>query len=215
MAPSSSIGIPHDPPFIVLITALGVVPEAEVVARLHRARALPPAARARLVVQVRDPELSGGELLGLAGRLRTVTRHAGALLVVNDRLDVALAVGADGVHLGRRSVAITDARALLGAESFVSAACHSIEECVAAASAGADAVLLSPIFASPGKGAPLGVPALSEARRALDAAGTRALLVALGGVDATNARACLFAGASGVAAIRADLVMLANAPAHA
>ena len=138
-------------------------------------------------------------------RLREATRALGAALVVNDWLDVALAIGADGVHLGRRSVNVEEARAILPPGTWISVSCHALADVVRAAEEGADAALLSPIFASPGKGRGLGVEALCEARAALDARGAVTLLVALGGVTAENAGACFAAGAGGVAAIRADL----------
>jgi thiamine-phosphate pyrophosphorylase len=188
------------------VTDTRVVPEGALVARLDAAAPLPAWARARLAVQLRDPELPARALLGLGERLRARTRALGASLIINDRLDLALLLGADGVHLGRRSVTVADARALLGPRAWVSVACHDLADILAAADAGASAVTLSPIFASPGKGAPLGVPALTEAHRALAARGPSAPgLVALGGIDATTAETCLDAGADGVAVIRADL----------
>jgi thiamine-phosphate pyrophosphorylase len=114
-------------------------------------------------------------------------------------------------------VRVAEARALLartssrtgatGREPFVSVACHAPSDVVAAAREGADAAVLSPIFASPGKGAPLGPAALAEARRALDDAGfSHVHLVALGGIDASRAPSCFAAGAGGVAAIREGVV---------
>jgi thiamine-phosphate pyrophosphorylase len=180
-----------------------VVPADALVARLERAATLPRDLRARLGVQLRDPELPSRALLALGARLRGVTGAMGALLVVNDRIDLALALGADGVHLGRRSLGVGDARALLGSSAWISVACHDLADVEAARRAGASAVTLSPIFASPGKGTPLGPSALSAARRAL--AGTGTDLIALGGIDAAGAEACFGAGADGVAVIRADL----------
>lgn len=187
------------------ITASAVAPEPVVLERLSALAALPPEARARAAVQLRDPELSGRELHALGRRLRDATAALGASLVVNDRVDLALLLGADGVHLGRRSVGVADARALLGAGVFVSVACHSVDEVLRAADAGADAAVLSPIFATPGKGPPLGLEALREARARLASASRSVAIIALGGVDAASAPACLAAGADGVAAIRADL----------
>lgn len=187
------------------ITQSASVPEPVVLERLSVLAALPPEARARAAVQLRDPELSGRELYALGRRLRDATAALGASLVVNDRLDLALLLGADGVHLGRRSVGVADARALLGAGVFVSVACHGVDEVLRAADAGADAAVLSPIFATPGKGPPLGLEALREARARLARASRSIAIIALGGVDATSAPACLAAGADGVAAIRADL----------
>ena len=106
---------------------------------------------------------------------REVLRALGAMLIVNDRLDLAAALRADGIHLGRSSVQIDEARAFLGPRVFVSVACHTVEEVAAAAEKGANAALLSPIFFSPGKGPPLGPAALSEAKELLLARGVAPL----------------------------------------
>jgi thiamine-phosphate pyrophosphorylase len=126
----------------------------------------------------------------------------GAAFWVNDRIDLALALRADGVHLGRRSVTVADARALLPPGTWISLSCHGPSEVAEAAALGADLALLSPIFSSPGKGPPIGVAALREARARAPAGFP---VVALGGVDAGNAGACFAAGATAAAAIRADL----------
>ncbi len=198
------------PPLVLQITAADVLPEEALFARLASLAALPAALRARFAVQLRDPGLDGRALFDLGVRLRDATRALGAALVINDRLDLALALGADGVHLGRRSVAVADARALLPAPAWVAVACHAVADVVRAAREGADAAVLSPIFASPGKGAPLGLEAIREARAAI---GDGIQLVALGGVDAARAGDCFAAGAGAVAAIRADLAaVLLDAP---
>jgi thiamine-phosphate pyrophosphorylase len=166
-------------PLLVQITDQTQIAEELVLARLEGLVA--PSARraARHVVMLRDPQLPSQRLLALARRLRDRTRAAGALLWVNDRLDVAALVGADGVHLGRRSVAIEEARRFLGSPCSVSIACHGVEEVLSARDRGADAA--TPGFA----------------------------LLALGGVDASNVGPCLEAGADGAAAIRADLSLVA------
>lgn len=192
-------------PRVLQITAADVLPEAALFARVAALAALPEAARRGFAVQLRDPALPARALLDLGARLRAATRAVGAGLVVNDRLDLARTLGADGAHLGRRSVRVAEARALLGEGAWVSVACHAVDEVVRAAEEGADAAVLSPIFPSPGKGAPLGVAAIAAAREALGARGVKVAIVALGGVDAGNAGACFAAGADGVAAIRADL----------
>ena len=192
-------------PRVVQITAASVLPEPALLARVASIATLPAEARRAFAVQLRDPELSVRSLLALGARLRASTRALGASLVVNDRLDLAIALDADGVHLGRRSVAVADARALLGSPTWISVACHSVDDVIRAADDGADAALLSPIFASPGKGEPIGTAAIERAREALAKRGLALDLVALGGVDAARARACLSAGADAVAAIRADL----------
>ena len=190
-------------PRIVQITDPSALPDAALFARLRAVGALAPEERARFAVQLRSPEVSSRALADLGLRLRAATRPLGVALVINDRLDLALALGADGVHLGRRSVTIADARLLLGPAAWISVACHDVDDVVRAALDGADAVTLSPIFASPGKGTPLGAAALGAARAAT---GARPIAIyALGGVDRASAPLCFAAGADGVAAIRADL----------
>jgi thiamine-phosphate pyrophosphorylase len=204
---------PTPMPFVQFITDLSTVSETAVFERLRRAADLPAPARAHLEIQLREKQLPARDLLRLAEQLRAATADLGARLIVNDRVDIAVLVGADGVHLGRASMSIAQARSLLGRDTWVSRSAHSVGDVVAAAADGANATLLSPIFASPGKGTPLGPGALSEARAALQAAGLSLTLYALGGVTAENAPACLGAGAEGVAAIRADLLPLLSAPA--
>lgn len=192
-------------PRVVQITAASVLPERALFARIEALAALPERARHAYAVQLRDPELPTRALADLGARLREATRAVGASLVVNDRVDLAIAIGADGVHLGRLSMRVADARSLLGASAWISVSAHGVDDVLRAASEGADAALLSPIFASPGKGAPIGVQAIAAAREATGRRGLAIDLVALGGVDAANAASCSSHGASAVAAIRADL----------
>lgn len=156
-----------------------------------------------VLVQVREKDLDGGPLLLLV-RAALAT---GATIAVNDRLDIALAAGAHGVHLPEHGLPIPTARALLpGADAaargfLIGASCHSIEGAHAAARAGAELVQLGPIWDTPGKGPPLGPAALTAARAGLPGP---ARLVAVGGIDdADRARLALDAGADAVAAIRA------------
>jgi thiamine-phosphate pyrophosphorylase len=157
-------------------------------------RALPPGSAA---VQLRDREASGRTLWAAADRLAAVMRRVDARLSINDRADVALAVGADGVHLGRGSASVAECRAQGIATVGVST--HSIDEVRQAATDGADYVVFGPVFETPGKGPPLGLAALERA----SAVGVP--VFALGGVDEGNAAACVRAGAAGVACIRAVL----------
>ena len=161
--------------------------------------------RAGVAVQLRDPMLCTRSLAALGAELRQRTRAVGAQLIINDRLDLARWLDADGVHLGRRSVSIADARAFVGS-CIVTCSAHSTKEALARADEGADAVLFSPVFASPGKGFELGVESITALRRELHAAVS---LIALGGVELRNAQQAFSAGADGVAAIRADLSTLA------
>lgn len=188
-------------PRVTLITATDLVPEAELFRRLEVVAELDVVARSRLAVQLRSPELSTRELARLGERLRRATHRLGARLIVNDRLDLARALDADGVHLGRRSVRVAEARAFVGEGTWVSVSAHDLEDLRDAQAQGADAALLSPVFASPGKARPLGLGALRDARSAVSSLG----LVALGGIDARRALSCREAGADGVAVVRGEL----------
>lgn len=152
-----------------------------------------------VAVQLRDRVLPVRERYGFGQQLRRLTRAHGQWLVINDRLDLALALEADGVHLGEQSVGASEARQLMGPSAWISAACHAPGELTRPRLAQADAIVLSPIF-QPRKGNPaLGLDALREALRAL---GAQQALYALGGVDAGAARQCQKLGC-GVAAIGA------------
>ena len=154
-------------------------------------------------VQLRERDLTTRALLALAEALRTRTDRYGAALLINDRIDVALACGADGVHLPADSFAINEARALLGAQRVIGVSTHAPYEVAAAAAAGADFVVFGPIYDTPSKrpyGKPLGVDALAAARAA-----AALPLFAIGGIDAARAREVVGHGADGVAVIRAVL----------
>ncbi|MCC6999034.1 MAG: thiamine phosphate synthase [Deltaproteobacteria bacterium] len=178
-------------------------------------RALAGDERGVCAVQLRDKAASGRALFEQATRLREVTRRTGSGLLVNDRVDVALAVGADGVQLGERGLGVAVARELVraaGADGFVvGASVHDVEGARRAAREGADFVVFAPVFEVPGKGPAAGVPGLAEVVRAV---GDAVPVVALGGIaGAEEADACRAAGARAVAVMRA--VMEANDPARA
>lgn len=152
-----------------------------------------------VLVQLRDPELTTRERLALGRRLRALAARYEQAFAVNDRLDLAVVLKADAIHLGEQSVSTSDARRVLGA-AWISRACHEIS---ALAALDADAALLSPVLAER-KGAPaLGLAALGAAAQRAKTGVRPKLLYALGGVTADSARACLEAGADGVAAIGA------------
>lgn len=146
----------------------------------------------------RERDMPPGPRRALAREVLGIVRDAGGRLTVGADLELAVAIGADGVHLpgGTRPDAVVRARRLLRAADTVGVSAHGFREAEAAADAGADYVTLSPIFATaskPGYGPALGVEALRAAR------GLAAPVVALGGVTPDNADACLRAGAAGVA----------------
>lgn len=160
-------------------------------------------------VQLRERDLQTRELLALAGEVRALTRAAGAALLISDRIDVALACDADGVHLPGHSFSVAEARALLGPERLIGVSTHSPAELAAAA--GADFAVFGPLHDTPSKrafGPPLGIDALRAARAA-----TPLPLFAIGGIDALRAVDARRAGADGVAVIRA--VLAAADPAAA
>lgn len=165
------------------------------------------AARAGVeVVQLREKDLLGRELFQLAERSVAACReNAATRLVVNDGLDVAIAAGAAGVHLGRESLPASEVvrwcrSGHAPAEFLVGVSCHSREEVMAAESDGANYVFFGPVFDTPTKqrfGAPQGLARLAQACRSV-----RIPVLAIGGINEENARACLAAGAAGIAAIR-------------
>jgi thiamine-phosphate pyrophosphorylase len=164
----------------------------------------------RLLVQLRDKTSTNEALLQSARALRAVATEVQSRFVVNGPLEIAKAVGADGLHIAGPLRAdptsgIANARAALGAEAFVTTVAHDDGDVRIASEAGATAVLVSPIFASPGKGVPRGVAALAASRSIVDAMRRvpPLLVYALGGVTPENAASCARAGADGAAAIRA------------
>ena len=202
------------PPRILLVT--DPAHDDDAIVRVVEAcvAALPPGT---FGVQLRDKQRGRASLAAFAARLRTATRPGGvsrAQLVVNGDVEIARDVGADGVHLGTDAARVEAARRSLGPRAFVSLAAHDDAELRAALDAGASAALVSPIFATPGKGAPRGLDALRSARSIVHGrrGGAAFAIYALGGVDEGNAAACIEAGADGVAIIRALLIPRVGAP---
>lgn len=154
-------------------------------------------------VQLREKDLPPRDLFPLALELRALTRRFGARLLINDRIDIAQAVEADGVHLAGTSLPTAVARRLLGPEALIGVSTHHIDEVLAAALEGADFVTFGPVYPTPSK-ASYGPPVGLDALRAVCAA--RILPVfALGGVKPRHLPELLDAGASGIALISAIL----------
>ena len=150
-------------------------------------------------VQLREKDLEGGELYRLAARLRDLTARYTARLLINDRLDVALAAGADGVHLGQTSLPVSTARQLLGPDKLIGVSTHSPDEITAAQ--GADFVVFGPVYFTPSKadyGQPQGVARLRQAARH-----SPVPVFAIGGIQADRIAAVRRAGAHGIALISA------------
>jgi thiamine-phosphate pyrophosphorylase len=161
-------------------------------------------------VQIREKDLSGRALVGVARDGVATAREAGARILVNDRVDVSLAAGAAGVHLGRESLPVGDVarwrderpkRGETAPRDFwIGASCHSVEEAEAAERDGANYIIFGPVFETPSKmkyGAPQGVEKLRTVCERV-----KSPVLAIGGISVENAGECVRAGAAGIAAIR-------------
>src|SRR5687768_3613537 len=210
---------------VVVITDRRLYGSEELAAQVARIlRAVP---RGSVAIQIREKDLDGGPLATLVREVLEVARPAGAPVWVNDRLDVALATGADGVHLPESGLALEDALSACAAHasamtdhSFtdeesveydvkkalskreglaIGCSRHSRETVIEAATSGASFVQLGPIFATPGKGEPCGPEALGVRAKLPE----HVTLVAVGGIDgAERARQAAYSGADAVAVIR-------------
>jgi thiamine-phosphate pyrophosphorylase len=155
-------------------------------------------------IQIREKDLEARALAELVRHAIEDTQATGAKILVNDRLDVALAASAAGIHLGEKSLpleAVARWRRSSGRTHFqIGVSCHSLEAARAAERGAADYIFFGPVFATPSKaafGPPQGIERLREV-----CASVKIPVLAIGGVNFENARACLDAGAAGVAAIR-------------
>ncbi len=162
-------------------------------------------------VQLRDKNGPAHDMLRTGKRLRELTRTRGALLFVNDRLDIALACDADGVHLGPEDMPIEVARQLVSSEFLIgySTSCHEQARC--AMSRGADYIGCGPVFATSTKsdaGYAIGTTALQAVASDVDGP-----VLAIGGIDSSNVDSVLAAGVTGIAVVRA--VMAAPDPRDA
>jgi thiamine-phosphate pyrophosphorylase len=162
-------------------------------------------------IQLREKDFSGKEWEELVGESRRRISRCGAAsrTLVNERLDIALACGAGGVHLSENGIPVTEACRLRDeffasrgehCDFFIGVSCHSLGAALGAARAGADYIYFSPIFYTPSKanyGPPQGLDRLATVCKAVPIP-----VIAIGGISAENAATCLEAGAAGVAAIR-------------
>jgi thiamine-phosphate pyrophosphorylase len=170
------------------------------------AAALSCAPPGRIAVQLRAKESDQRTLLELARALRRDTQRHGAKLLINEHLELARSVAADGVHLPEHSIGASEARERLGPGACIGVSCHDSQGLARAR--GASFACLSPVFASPGKGAPLGIDRFGAL-----IAHAELPVIALGGIRPEHAPALRAAGAAGLAVISA--VFAQPDPAHA
>jgi len=175
--------------------------------KVSRGRSHPQVAEAAILggadaLQLRDKEASGGRLYRVALQLRKLTREADVPFIVNDRLDIALAVHADGVHVGQADLPASVVREIIGPGKILGVSVNTVEEATLAEKDGADYLGVGPVFEArgtkPDAGLPLGVDGIARIRRHC-----RLPIVAIGGINAENARKVREAGADAAAVISA------------
>lgn len=152
-------------------------------------------------VQLREKDLSSRELYELAYDLRKLTAKYDATLIINDRVDIALAVEADGVHLGLNSLPIHRVRKLIGTGKLIGLSCHNQVNAIMAQENGADFITFGPVYYTPSKanyGKPVGVEKLETVSHLLDIP-----VFALGGIKKANIHEVIAAGASGISLVSA------------
>jgi thiamine-phosphate pyrophosphorylase len=153
------------------------------------------------VIQLRDKARTGKDMLSIALQIREIARSSGVTFIVNDRLDLALAADADGVHLGQEDLPVPFARRVSPRGFIIGTSVRTVQEAIIAETEGADYLALSPIFdtatksdAGPGKG----LERLKEIKSAVSIP-----VIAIGGIGKGNVRQVMDAGADGVAVISA------------
>ncbi|HVK85935.1 MAG TPA: thiamine phosphate synthase [Kofleriaceae bacterium] len=167
------------------------------------ARALLTAGARVLQLRIKgDQRIGGGELARIGRWARTMCDEVGAALVINDRLDVALTVGADGVHLGQTDMPLASAREVAGDRLWIGISTHDVDQVRAAVAGGADYLGFGPVFATRTKKNPDPVQGLAGLRAAVIAAGT-VPVVAIGGIPVDQASAIYATGAAAICAISA------------
>jgi len=153
------------------------------------------------VIQFREKDKTTAQMFEIASNLRVLTNQYQAHLLLNDRLDIALAVQADGIHLGREDLPLPVARRVLGWQKVIGATVRNVQEAIRAQIEGASYLGVGPIYQTPSKadaGPPIGLEVLTEIKKAVQVP-----VVAIGGITGDNLKKVLEAGADGVAVISA------------
>lgn len=159
-------------------------------------------------VQLREKTCSTREFLDEALALKALLQPLGLPLIINDRVDIALAVGADGVHLGQSDMPISHARRILGPDCLIGISAESVQDAIEAEQQGADYIGISPVFSTPTKtdtASALGLEGVRQIRELV-----RIPLVGIGGINQANAHQVFAAGADGIAVVSA--IMAAESP---
>ncbi|GAB61997.1 MAG: thiamine phosphate synthase [Candidatus Jettenia sp.] len=162
-------------------------------------------------IQLREKGLTTYELYSLASELRTTTSDFKANLIINDRVDIALAVEADGVHLGWQSLPYNIVRKLFGFEKLIGVSTHTIQEALQAQENKADYITFGPVFTTPSKAGLLDAVGPDEIQKLKNK--VHIPVVALGGIHEGNVEAVLDKGADGIAVISS--IMHADNPENA
>ena len=154
-------------------------------------------------IQLREKDLSVKELMEMAVWMRELTGEYNAKLFINDRVDIALSVEADGVHLGQNSIPPHAVRKISGDKLMIGVSTHSINEAINAERDGADFITLGPVYETPSKlryGNPVGIDSISKARSRISIP-----VLAIGGIKLDKVKEAKEAGADGIALISAIL----------
>jgi thiamine-phosphate pyrophosphorylase len=154
-------------------------------------------------VQLREKDLPTRELVETAQWMKELTEEYGANLIINDRVDVALAVGADGVHLGRNSIPANAVRTISDGKLLIGVSTHGIGEAIEAEKYGADFITLGPIYETPSKleyGNPIGIDMIRQVKSNISIP-----VLAIGGIKLNKVNEVMEAGADGIALISAIL----------
>jgi thiamine-phosphate pyrophosphorylase len=153
------------------------------------------------IIQYREKDKNTHDMIIEAEEIKKLCKKSGALIIINDRVDVALAADADGIHLGNEDMDYITARRMLGRDKIIGLTVHNIEEALEAESKGADYIGISPVFETltkPDAGMPAGIKFVREVKDRI-----KIPLVAIGGINRSNIKNVLEAGAKSVAIISA------------
>ncbi|MFZ3085995.1 MAG: thiamine phosphate synthase [Candidatus Hydromicrobium sp.] len=153
------------------------------------------------IIQYREKEKSTGDMIKEAKEIGELCKKNNVLFIINDRVDIVLAVDADGVHLGNKDMTYSIARKILGSKKIIGLTVHNIREAVEAERLGADYIGVSPIFETKTKldaGRPAGLKLIKDIKKAI-----KIPFVAIGGINENNLGSVIEAGARSIAAISA------------